>query len=75
MKENTLKVLEKIVELQGDCLKVHLCTSCPFKTRCLPEFLNSAEKRPSKKERFNLALDAITNSALFEDHEPEYSRD
>jgi len=72
MKEQAVTVLDKIVELQGDCLKVHLCTSCPFKTGCLLEFLNGAEKRPSKRKRLNLALDAIASSVLLEDCEPEY---
>ena len=72
MKEQAVTVLDKIVELQGDCLKVHLCAFCPFKTRCLLEFLNGAEKRPSKGQRLNLALDAIASSVLLEDCEPEY---
>lgn len=75
MKDQDLQVLEKIIELQGDCLKADLCRSCPFRKKCLPEFLKIVSHRPSKKERFNLALDAVTNTALFDDSDISYSRD
>ena len=69
-----LNILEKIVELGGDCLDSKLCNNCPFKRRCLPQFLYK-ESRPTKEERFNLALDNITNITLMGEEELSYTRE
>lgn len=75
MNEKHISILEAIVELKGDCLDAHLCKQCPFKKQCLPNFLQDKQKRPTQKERFNLALDTITNISLLGDQDIEYSRD
>jgi hypothetical protein len=69
-----LQTLEKIVELKGDCLDSKLCNQCPFKSKCLPQFLNF-KNRPTKEERFNLALDNIVNTTIMEEDELSYARE
>jgi hypothetical protein len=59
-------ILNKIIEKEGDCLTSYLCISCPFRTKCLPEFLDRST-RPSHKERYMMAADAITRIELMLD--------
>lgn len=56
------EVLEKIVELNGKCLLSGLCPKCPFRSQCLPEFLNPIP--PSEDKRMNMALSVVTHNAL-----------
>lgn len=56
------QVLEEILELAGDCLLKERCVRCPFRSKCLPEFLNPSP--PPKNERFYMALDVIALSVL-----------
>lgn len=58
------QVLDKIIELEGNCLLSGMCQHCPFRSKCLPEFLNI--KTPSEEKRMNLALSVVTNIALSE---------
>jgi hypothetical protein len=75
MKDEKIEILETIIKLKGDCLSAKLCNACPFKKKCLPQFLDYAN-RPSQEERFNLALDIITNTALMDDDtEIEFTRE
>lgn len=60
-------VLDKIVELQGDCLDAKLCRACPFASTCLPDFIRDVSSRPSKEQRLQMALDLITRKVLFDD--------
>ena len=73
MNSKKTQILEKIIDLQGDCLEAALCEDCPFKSKCLPQFLDYKSK-PSKEERFNLAMDTIVNVTLLEDTDIIYSR-
>lgn len=61
------ETLEKIVELEGDCLDSKYCSVCPFASKCLPEFLKTPRQRPSKPERFQMALDVLARNALLND--------
>lgn len=69
-----IAILEKIVELEGDCLKADMCRECPFARNCLPEFLKTRRERPSRPERFNMALDKLTNISLLDDDDLEFKR-
>ena len=75
MEEKEIQILEKIVEYDGDCLLLNMCSDCPFKARCLSDFLKEKVCRPTREERLNLALDAITNITLLGDNDITYSRD
>lgn len=61
-------VLNKIVELDGNCLSSKLCTECPFKTKCLPEFLDK-KSRPTKRERYEMALDVLARVDIMGDED------
>jgi hypothetical protein len=60
-------VLDRIVELKGNCLDAKLCSRCPFAKKCLPAFMRAPYTRPSKEQRLNMALDHITRRSLLDD--------
>lgn len=62
--DNDASILQEIVELEGNCLKRERCVQCPFRSMCLPEFLNPHP--PAKSQRFNMALDVLTHNALMD---------
>ncbi len=62
--KNDAAILQEIVELEGNCLLKERCMSCPFRSMCLPEFLNPSP--PPQSQRFNMALDILTHSALMD---------
>ena len=64
LSDNDAQILQEIVELDGHCLKRERCLLCPFRSMCLPEFLNPHP--PSKSQRFNMALDVLTHNALMD---------
>jgi hypothetical protein len=61
-----IKVLNNIVEKNGDCLTAYLCNECPFRKKCLPEFLHE-NTRPSRKERYEMASDTLARISLLLD--------
>jgi hypothetical protein len=65
-------VLEEIVAQEGNCLKHSLCTLCPFRSTCLPDFLVPT-KVPPREKRLERALDALMHDALFQDNEQDTS--
>ena len=66
MKDKYKNVLIKIVEKEGNCLVNTLCDNCPFRLDCLPEFLNK-KSRPTRKERYEMAADALARIDLMLD--------
>ena len=62
------KVLNKIVEHEGDCLSHLLCESCPFREDCLPRFLTKG-RFYSKDQRKHMAIDALARLELMLDEE------
>lgn len=69
------EMLDRIVELDGDCLDAKNCSICPFAALCLPEFLKD-RKRPTKSDRVQMALDALTRNSLMDDDSfPEKTSD
>ena len=67
-------VLQEIIDVEGDCLDGIRCTVCPFRGGCLPEFLLDSNKRPTKNQRFQMALDVIVKNTVLEDSENLYDR-
>lgn len=61
------KVLEEVVEENGDCLKAERCEKCPFRSMCLPEFLNI--EPPTKTQRKNMAIEVLMHNAVMIDEE------
>jgi len=66
--KSTKEALEKIVELEGECLHRYICECCPFKKKCLPTFLHK-KTRMTSPERLSLALDILTNIELLDENE------
>ncbi len=56
--------LEEIIDLNGKCMDSARCSRCPFRSMCLPEFLNPVP--PSPIQRSNMAIDILTHSALMD---------
>jgi hypothetical protein len=63
--------LEKIIELDGDCMKHERCTSCPFKASCLPSFLTSYPV--TKNQRASAALNMLSHISLMDNSEEQHS--
>lgn len=62
-----LAILQDIVAVQGKCLYSKRCLDCPFRSKCLPEFLNLIP--PTAKQRLNMALDVLSYHQLLGDIE------
>lgn len=64
-----INILQEIVNVRGNCLYSKRCSECPFRSRCLPEFLNI--EPPTQNQRFNMAVDVLTYHQLLQDEEAE----
>lgn len=64
MTKHEKKILSEIINLEGACLSDPRCKHCPFKKKCLPEFISPKKSRPSKSKRLAMALDTLTNLEL-----------
>jgi len=64
-----LIVLQEIVDLDGKCLDSFRCSICPFRAKCLPEFLDPSP--PTQNQRYRLALDVLSLDSIMGDHEVE----
>lgn len=62
-----LSILEEIITLRGDCLYSKRCLECPFRSKCLPEFLNFIP--PTTTQRMNMALDVMAYHQILDDKE------
>ena len=60
--DQDITVLQDIVALEGKCMDSNRCKACPFRSMCLPEFLNS--NPPTSSQRSQLAMDVLTHHAL-----------
>lgn len=67
LSKNDETILQEIVDLEGDCLMRKRCEQCPFRSMCLPEFLNVAAPPPTKQQRRDMALKVLTHNSLLED--------
>ena len=63
--DNDSRILEEIVELEGNCMHSQRCKVCPFRAMCLPEFLY--QPPPTPEQRAKMALDVITHHALVDE--------
>jgi hypothetical protein len=64
LSEKDRKVLQEIIDTDGKCLDSNRCNMCPFRSICLPEFLNTSP--PSPQQRINMALAIIIHDELFQ---------
>lgn len=72
---NDINILEEIIDRKGACLRKAMCERCPFAKNCLPAIVFGKRRSgPSRQERVNMALDAISSLTLLDD-EPEYDRE
>ena len=69
LNDSESKILEEILEKDGDCLNWKMCARCPFASKCLTKNINEPKSLLSRKERVNLALDRISNFYILEDNE------
>lgn len=52
-----LEILNKIVEIEGKCLQISICPSCPFRGKtCLYHNEHTLYIIPSSEERVDMAL-------------------
>lgn len=59
------QVLQEIVDLDGNCLDGRpRCEQCPFRAKCLPEFLN--KERPTKHKRLEMAKRVLFHNIVLE---------
>lgn len=61
-------ILERIVELEGNCMESQRCKLCPFRGMCLPEFVH--QNPPTPEQRTKMALDVLAHHALVDDQTP-----
>jgi hypothetical protein len=64
--EKDVEILQEIVDESGDCLNARRCQVCPFRSTCLPEFLN---KPITQNERLAKALAILAHYSLLGDEE------
>ena len=57
-----IETLEQIIELNGKCMESQRCAKCPFRSICLPEFLNVVP--PTAKQRSTMAVDVLMHHTL-----------
>ena len=62
---NDATTLQEIVDLDGDCILSSRCSRCPFRSMCLPEFLNPVP--PTTHQRARMALNVLTHHALVDE--------
>ena len=60
-----IRTLEDIVSTEGHCLNAKRCQLCPFRSMCLPEFLNS--NPPTAVQRMKMAEDVLTHHYLVDE--------
>jgi len=58
-------VLEEIAQLDGQCMDSSRCRRCPFRSICLPDFLNPIPPTPS--QRLKLAQDILAHHYLIDE--------
>jgi hypothetical protein len=59
------RVLQEIVDKEGNCLDSKRCIRCPFRAKCLPEFLDP--NPPSQPQRLRMAMGVLTHHLLIEE--------
>lgn len=64
LSEQDSKVLQEIVDTQGNCIDSKRCPLCPFRAMCLPEYLNKAPL--STQRRLSLALEILSHQWLID---------
>jgi hypothetical protein len=68
MNNDEQKILEDILESNGDCFHWEKCRRCPFIDKCLPKIIQDRKSMLSKNERLNLALERLFSLIILEDN-------
>lgn len=61
------EILAEIIKEEGKCLYSKRCLDCPFRSKCLPEFLNFIPLTP--QQRVQMALDVLSYHQLLDDED------
>jgi hypothetical protein len=64
LSQSDKSVLEEIVNLDGQCMESSRCKKCPFRSICLPDFLNT--NPPTQPQRLKMAQDVLTHQYLLD---------
>lgn len=65
--ESENRLLEKIVEVEGDCFSVRTpCSDCPFKSKCFRRIINDGVFIPTEV-RLEWALQELFERTMFDD--------
>lgn len=64
LSNNDIAVLQDIAVLEGKCMDSSRCSICPFRSICLPDFLNPIP--PSSQQRERMAIDVLTHHSLID---------
>lgn len=65
LSEEDKRILEEIIETKGNCMHSTRCPSCPFRSMCLPDFINSHP--PTKNQRMKVAFDVLFHNEVLDD--------
>ncbi len=65
MNKKDIDILEEIISVNGKCLQSKRCEDCPFRSVCLPEFLNVIP--PTQTQRYKMAADVLSYHGLLND--------
>ena len=60
------KILDQILETKGNCMQSTRCPECPFRSMCLPEFLNPVP--PTPNQRLNMAMDVLFHNEVLDEN-------
>jgi|GEM_PF-4002274 len=65
LSDSDKQTMQEIIDTQGACLDSKRCQKCPFRSACLPEFLNP--NPPSQPQRLQMAMDILAHNYLIDD--------
>jgi len=56
-------LLQAIIDVDGDCIKVEWCMNCPFSSKCISRAITEARLLP-KEDRVRLAYEKLFTELL-----------